>query len=65
MVYYLNQKQYVQKRIDAMGWLLKKQPKKLKPKNDTSMDNLTKLLENTLNQQESNIDTLFIKLKIQ
>jgi len=58
MVYYLNGKRYVQSRIDTMGWLLKKQPKKIIPKKDTNVDTLTKLLE-------SNIDTLFIKLKIQ
>ena len=64
MVYYLNQKRYVQKRIDMMDWLLKKQPKKIAIKKDTKMDKLIKLFESVSTKHVYDIDELLIKLKI-
>ena len=64
MVYYLNQKRYVQKRIDMMDWLLKKQPKKIAIKKDTKMDELIKLFESVSTKHVYDIDELLIKLKI-
>ena len=59
MVYYLNQNRYVQKRIDKMvGWALKKQPKKVGIKKDTSLEELSKLFQTASMKETYDVNNL-------